>query len=102
MLILRIGEYLDIQGVPQSFHQQDHSFIPHWVEVFRNGLTPEDLLTCNLKLHIWITRPYKKLAKEKMAKGTSEFFKHQTVFCCCFWTEIMTNIMLLLTIAKCP
>lgn len=51
--------YLDIQWVPQGFHQQAYSLIPHRVEVLMDGLTPEHLLPCNLKLHIWVTGPYR-------------------------------------------
>lgn len=50
--------YLDIQRVPQGLHKKADSLLPHWVEVLMDGLTPEYLFPCNLKLHIWVTGPW--------------------------------------------
>lgn len=49
---------LDIQRLPQSFHQQAYSLIPHWIKVFMDGLTSEHLLPGYLELHIRITCSY--------------------------------------------
>ena len=57
--------YLDIEWVPQGFHQKAYSLIPHWVEVFMDGLASEHFFPCNFKLHIWITGPYGQKMKEK-------------------------------------
>lgn len=52
--------YLDVQWIPQSFHQQAYSLIPYWIKVLMDGLTPEHLLPCYLELHIRITGTYNK------------------------------------------
>lgn len=60
--------YLDIQWIPQSFYQQAYSLIPHRVKVLMDGLTPEHLLACNLKLHIRVTGPYKEKNEKEVQK----------------------------------